>query len=107
MKKIIAALIAGAFAFLRLVRLPPPTLARNPQKMARKTKLKKKKPSLLLRKKKLISNSSLQSKMPALRGHFFGLYFADADTALIMEPMVNFRVIFFRQFIPLLKKIYY
>ena len=34
--------------------------------------------------------------MPALRGHFFGLYFAGADTALIMEPMVNFKAIFFR-----------
>lgn len=35
--------------------------------------------------------------MPALRGHFFGLYFADADTALIIEPMVNFKAIFFNR----------
>ena len=38
--------------------------------------------------------------MPALRGHFFGLYFAGADTALIMEPMVNFKAIFFRTLWP-------
>jgi uncharacterized membrane protein (UPF0127 family) len=38
--------------------------------------------------------------MPALRGHFFGLYFANADTALIIEPMENFKVFFFRSLGP-------
>ena len=70
------------------------------KKKPKSQQLKKKKPSLLLRKKKLRSNSFLQSKMPALRGHFFGLYFAGADTALIMEPMVNFKAIFFRTLWP-------
>jgi len=63
----------------RLLRLPLLLLLlkkKKPSLPLRKKKpksqpLKKKKPSLPLRKKKLKSNSFLQSKMPALCGHFF------------------------------------